>query len=260
MGPLGRFAALRPGNRVLGVVFGAFPFLAAVDAQVLVAAWVGGAAEADLVPGPGVGVEGGAGVAGPQAPEMPGVEAVPLVGILDRLDELTLLRTPPSDESAGRRPHGLPRRGRPGFGATLRRLRACPRSASRRSVPASNRWSISSVTGTFGSSCWASSRSRRARTVGSSVASKNESWGSVSSRASTTPAVTRSQRPTSPSTSKSPKRPLLPGVTGSPCASPARQVLAHRSPSRRSREARIPMPPTIAASRGANMGGPISML
>ena len=41
---------------------------------------------------------------------------------------------------------------------------------------------------------------------------------------------------------------------------PARQVLAHRSPSRRNSEARIPMPPTIAASRGANMGGPISML
>ena len=40
----------------------------------------------------------------------------------------------------------------------------------------------------------------------------------------------------------------------------SRDSFAHDFPSRRSSAARIPIPPTIDANKGANMGGPISML
>jgi len=65
--------ALHPlgeGQRVGVVVVGDLPPLPGVDADVLVAARVRGAAEADLVPRPRVGVERGGRVAGPQTPDV----------------------------------------------------------------------------------------------------------------------------------------------------------------------------------------------
>ena len=80
---------------VLGVAVGDLPVFAGVDTGVEVPAGVGRAGEADLVPGPRVGVERGAGVAGPQTPHVGGGQVVPgsAVGgeVLDGLDQQRLL-------------------------------------------------------------------------------------------------------------------------------------------------------------------------
>src|SRR6185312_735593 len=55
----------------------ALPGLARADAEAGVAARVGGAAEADLVPRPGVRIEHGQGIAGDDAPGAGDVELVP---------------------------------------------------------------------------------------------------------------------------------------------------------------------------------------
>jgi hypothetical protein len=105
----------------------------------------------------------------------------------------------------------------------------------------------------------ANSRSNNASAVACSAGEKKLKSGWGSRRANTTPAVTSSQRFTSESTSKSAKRPLPPGVTARRDGGRNGTVYSS-SPSRRSNAASKPMPPTIAASSGANAGGPISML
>src|SRR5579884_3828123 len=92
MGAPGLLDPFRPGDGIAPVDLRTLPPLALVDADGLVTAWVGGAAEPDLVPRPGVGVESGTGVAGPQRPDMTGGQAVIVVGVLHALDELGLLR------------------------------------------------------------------------------------------------------------------------------------------------------------------------
>src|SRR5579884_677425 len=112
---------LGPRHGVGGVPLGDLPLLAPAEPQVLVAAGVGGPAEADLVPRPGVRVEGGAGVADPELEEALGRHPVPLaLTDPDRLDEVHLrlaveLAEPPSGLPAGvlveageRSPPGVP--------------------------------------------------------------------------------------------------------------------------------------------------------
>ena len=77
MPPLGRLGPLRPRDRVLSVALLDLPGLAGAQGKVLVAARIGRAAEADLVPGPGMGVEGAAGVPHPQREEAGGGQSVP---------------------------------------------------------------------------------------------------------------------------------------------------------------------------------------
>ena len=155
------------------------------DAEARVAARIGRAAEADLVPGPGMRVERGQHAAHDDAP-----------GVLDV--ELRPRRRPDSAPSAkasddarcsverrGRRRSRAPRVSR-GLVESLRRRaarsrgrRACRRSGSRPGGPSASFSSTNASTGMRGSASWASTTSQNAPSAAASASLKKRSSGTL---------------------------------------------------------------------------------
>ncbi len=65
--------------------------LALAHPERLVTAGIGGTPETDLIPRPGMRIEGGAGITGPQRPNANSGQTVPLVGLVHRFDQRGLL-------------------------------------------------------------------------------------------------------------------------------------------------------------------------
>ena len=232
--------------------------------EVQVAAGVGRAGEADLVPRPGVGVERGAGVPGPQAPHLRGRAVVPRLAVGARGPARPGPARPARPVAAGRTPAAVPACGvlvqgarvsPPGL-AVLGQVVVVPAVglADRPGGCRSARAPAPAARCPGRAAGPAAVRRRPARRW----VKKPRSFGGAS-RASTTPAVTSSQ--TSDLVQDVEAGEPAPALRGDrPLRSGCGRSSAGRSLSRRSTAASRPIPPTREASSGANIGGPASML
>ena len=251
------------------VVVGDLESFAGVDTGIEVAARVGRAGEAHLVPRPRVGVERGAGVARPQAPDVGGRPVMPALAVvgevLDVLEQPGLGGAVELGVADVVTVVGVGVQSRQRVRATLGRLRACRRSASRRSRRGQPLRRSAPAPGPAGrclgpAAGRASARRRRPR-----AGVKNDSAFGSASRASTTPAVTSSHWWAWASTSKPAEAAVVLRGDRLLVRRSERHQRVAPSPgrgrsSRRSSAASRPIPPTSEASSGANAGGPDSRL